>query len=307
MSFAHPLGLLAAVGFPLLVVAAYRVVNRRRRQATFAYSNLAFVTGAFGAQPRFERLVGALALAGVTLLGVAIAGPRMALALPAGDGAAVLCIDTSGSMTARDLAPSRALAAAAAARDFIDATPPGTRIGIVSFATAANVIVPLTREKSTALDGLDRLPEPSGATAIGDALALAARQLPVGGRRAILVLTDGVNNSGRDPLVLAERIGERGVAIFTVGVGTNAAGQLIPGTDEPAGLDESTLRAIADAGHGRYVGVDNANSLRAAFTRLARETVWERRPVDIALPLALTGAGVIVLASFVALGAGLIP
>ena len=90
-----------------------------------------------------------------------------------------------------------------------------------------------------------------------------------------------------------------GIAIHTVGVGTSDSGQLIPGTDEPADLDEPTLRAIASLGHGTYASARDAVSLSAAFRDVARVTVWERKRVDGSTLFAASG-GVLVVLSFLA-------
>ena len=104
-----------------------------------------------------------------------------------------------------------------------------------------------------------------------------------------------MNNHGTDPLDDAQRIGA-GISIDTVGIGTNAGG-LVPGTDEPAELDEEALHAIADAGHGTYARVTDAGELRAALARLGRGTVWERRRVDASLAFA-TGGGALMILTF---------
>src|SRR5581483_1431210 len=104
----------------------------------------------------------------------ALAAPRVVATLPARGGTIVLCVDTSGSMRATDVEPSRADAAANAVRAFVDGVPDGTRLGIVAFSSAAGVVIPPTREKDAVRDAIDRIPPPNGGTAIGDALAAAA-------------------------------------------------------------------------------------------------------------------------------------
>ena len=74
---------------------------------------------------------------------------------------------------------------------------------------------------------------------------MRGRLLPNAGKRAIVLVTDGVNNMGADPLEVASGLGARGIRIFTVGIGTNGSGIAIPGTSEEASIDEDALRAIA--------------------------------------------------------------
>ncbi|HEX3469086.1 MAG TPA: vWA domain-containing protein, partial [Candidatus Elarobacter sp.] len=240
--------------------------------------------------------------AGIVALGAALASPRFVALVPVRGVAVVLCVDTSGSMRATDVAPSRAEAAAAAVRAFVDAVPDGTRLGIVAFSSGAGVVAPLGDDKDAVRDAIGRIPPPNGGTAIGDALVTAARQLPASGRRAIVLITDGVNNLGSDPSQIAPQLGAAGIELDTIGIGTNDSGQFIPGTDEAATIDEEELRGIAAAGHGAYARAGDAAALRAHLGALAASTTRERRRVDASLPLAIAGGVLVILA----LGGGMI-
>jgi Ca-activated chloride channel family protein len=185
--------------------------------------------------------------------------------------------------------------------------PAGTRVGIVSFATGASLVTPPTADLDVVRDALERLPPPSGATAIGDALELAGEQMTGGGRHIVVLLTDGVNNRGLDPIAASQNLGARGVTIETVGVGSSGSGEIIPGTNEPADLDADALRAIAENGGGRYAEAANAGALRAAFQSIALATVWQNRRVDASFPFAF-GGGALLLCAFVSgLATGRIP
>ncbi len=296
MSFAHPQWVLGALLLCAFCAWLYRRVENRRSAQALAYSNLAFAVDALRS-PRWPAVALFVALiAGAAALGLALAGPRFVAKVPSKDGTVVICIDTSGSMRAKDLTPTRWDAAKAAARTFVDAVPPGTRVGIVSFASGANVIIAPASDLDAVREALDRIPAPDGATAIGDALQVAAAAMPVRGKRAIVLLTDGVNNRGVDPQEASQEIGARGITIATVGVGTADSGQLIPGTNELADLDEDALRAIATNGHGHYARAGNAGALSEEFRRLAFDVVWEQKHVDGSLPFAL-GGGILVLAT----------
>jgi Ca-activated chloride channel family protein len=307
LSFTHPLRLLAALAPIALLCAAYVFAERRRAAQTLRYSNLDFMLAAV----RPSRLP-AIALFTAWLLALmflacTLAGPRVALRVPAKDGTVILCIDTSGSMRARDLIPSRAQAAGAASRNFIDEIPAGARVGIITFATDALLIQTPTSDLEVARDALERIPAPNGATAIGDALTLANEQMPAHGRRVVILLTDGVNNRGGDPIQAAQALGRRGVSVYTVGVGAAAGSEIIPGTNELADLDEDALRAIAQNANGSYVPARDASSLRAAFRDLARATVWETRRVDASLGFALAGAALLAATFLAGVGIGKFP
>ncbi len=297
MTFARPDLVVVGLVVLLLLVVAYRTLENRRAAQSYAFSNLAFTLAALRPVRVPAALLFAAYVVGAGALLVALAGPRFNARIPTKDGSVVLCIDTSGSMRARDVAPTRAEAAREAARAFIDAVPSGTRVGIVSFSGGANVIAPPTSDLESVRDALARLPPPEGATAIGDALQLAAQQLPDRGRRIVVLLTDGVNNRGTDPLEASRTIGARGIAIETVGVGSSGSGETIPGTSEPAELDAQALTTIAENGRGRYVESSDAGTLRQIFRSIALATVWETKRIDGTTPFAL-GGGVILIVAF---------
>jgi len=290
MTFAQPGWLVAVLLFPAAALIVARAADRGRRAQTLAYSDLPFLIAATGTGVRWERIFAGVFAAALALAGLALAGPRVSLPVPVRDGGVALCIDTSGSMSATDVQPTRAQAAVAASRTFIDALPAGTQIAILAFASGAAVIFPASDDRTAAAAALDALPPPNGGTAIGDCLLLAARSLPPLRKRAIVLVTDGVNNSGNDPIDAARRIAADRIAIYTIGIGTANSGQLIPGTSEEADLDEETLRTIADLGGGAYARASDAATLRSRLGDFARSATFERRPVDLAFPLALIAA-----------------
>ena len=306
MNVVHPLWLVAGIVAAFAFLALAHVAARRARADALAYSNLAFFESATGA--RFDPAL-ALALAcagGLVALGGSLAGFSLVASLPA-HGAVVLCVDTSGSMRSADVTPSRAAAAAAAVRAFVDGVPDGTRLAIVGFSSAAGVVQPLTTEKETVRDAIAQIPPPNGGTAIGDALSAAARLLPSSGRRAIVLITDGVNNLGADPLEVARAIGTLGIEVDTVGIGTNGSGELIPGTAREASIDEEALRSVAGLAHGAYARADDAASLRGRLAALAASTTRATRRVDLSYPLAVSGGVLVVFALGGALVAGRFP
>jgi Ca-activated chloride channel family protein len=307
MTFAHPAALVLTLLIVGLLLFVLRVLERRRSADALTYSNLDFLERAAASRiPWTALLAGAWALA-VACMGIALAGPHVTAPVAVRDGAVALCIDTSGSMSAADVQPTRADAALRAARAFIDGVPDGTRISIVAFSSSAAIIMPASDDKDAVREALERIPPPNGGTAIGDALTVAARSLPPVRHRAIVLVTDGVNNQGSDPLAVAPRIGGSGTTIDTVGIGTSDSGLLIPGTTEEADLDETALRAVAQAGHGAYARVGDADALAKRLSDLARTSTIERRRVDASFPLAIAGGTIMILATVGAFGLGRFP
>lgn len=306
MSLGSPAFLLVAALLVAFGIWSLERARRVRDARDLAYSDLAFLRRTLGERDLPSALLRAVWIVGLALAGIALARPHLMLPVPIHDGAVVLCIDTSGSMASTDIVPTRALAARAAATRFIQEMASGERVAVVAFSGAASVVQPLTARHSTAIAALDTLPAPNGPTAIGDALALAGSLLGQRGPRTVVLVTDGVNNTGIDPFAAASSLGERGIKVDTVGIGTNS-GSLIPGTSEAAGIDEAALRAYARASGGRFVRVENASELRGALGALGRVTSFERKSVDVSLGTAFVGALLLALAALAALGWGRVP
>jgi Ca-activated chloride channel family protein len=296
VSFEHPWWLLAAVAIVGIFALVLLRVQRSVTDRDLAYSNIEFFTQAVRPRTWIPRALAAAWILGVAALAVAVARPHAVLPLRTHDGQVFICIDTSGSMASTDVFPTRALAAKAAARTFIQEAPSGTKIGIIAFSADASLVQPLSADRATVIASLDSVPQPDGATAIGDALKLAAQNLPDAGHRVIVLITDGVNNAGTDPLEVAQFLGQHRVPVYTVGIGTSQGG-VIPGTNDEATIDEDALRQYAQLSGGAYARAENATQLRDALSRLARVTSMQRREVDASLPLALSGA-VLMLAAF---------
>jgi Ca-activated chloride channel homolog len=306
MTVDHParlaLGVAIVAGFALL----YALLQRRRTQRDLVYSNVAFFVHAARPRPWIPRLLHALWIAALGAVVLGVCGPHLTMPIPVRDGSVFICIDTSGSMASTDVFPTRAQAAKTAARAFISQSPTGTRIGIISFAGAAGVVAPLSSDHLAASSALDDVPFPNGATAIGDAFKLAAQLLPPTGYRVVILITDGVNNSGTDPMEMAEWLGAHHIPIYTIGIGTPNGG-LIPGTSEEATIDEEALRSYAQVSGGAYARAENATQLRDALAHLGRVTSLERRPVDASLGFAVAGALGMLFAFLAGLGLGRYP
>jgi Ca-activated chloride channel family protein len=306
VSIDHParlaLGIVLLVSFALL----YERLQRRATARDLAYSNIAFFAQAVKPRswiPRALQTLWILALAGIVL---GVSGPHLTLPVPVRDGSVFICIDTSGSMASTDVVPTRAQAAKEAAKAFIEESPAGTKIGIISFAGAAGVVAQLSADHQAVLAALDQIPLPNGATAIGDALKLAAGLLPPTGHRVVILITDGVNNTGTDPLEMAQYLGAHHVPVYTVGIGTPNGG-LIPGTNEEATIDEEALRGYAAASGGAYARAENATQLRDALARLGRVTSLARKPVDASLGFTIGGALGMLAAFLAGFGLGRYP
>jgi Ca-activated chloride channel family protein len=306
MSFDRPVWLVIGLATIALFALGYRALARRRSEMDLAYSNVAFFMQAVRPRAWIATALAVLWVLALASVALGAAGPHLVIPVPIKDGSVFICIDTSGSMRSTDVTPTRADAAKAAARAFIDETPAGTKIGIISFAGNAQMVQPLSADHRQVSESLDYVPLPNGATAIGDALELAAQNLPTHGHRVVILITDGVNNSGSDPGQAAQLLGDNHIPIYTIGIGTPAGG-LIPGTNEEATIDEDALRSYAEISGGAYARAENATQLHDALARLGHVTSLERKPVDASLGFAFGGALAMVIAFLAGFGLGRYP
>jgi Ca-activated chloride channel family protein len=174
---------------------------------------------------------------------------------------AVLVIDKSGSMNHAN----KMKAAREAAIAFVELMRPEDATGVIAFNTQVTTVQPLTDDKeslSEAIRGIEAVDD----TAMYDALHEASAMLePVSGRKAIIVVTDGMSNSDQhtreETLTL---VSEQGISIYTIGLGDPSQG-----TETYAGIDEPTLKAIAQESGGIYTFAPNPDDLRSLYELLS--------------------------------------
>jgi Ca-activated chloride channel family protein len=320
------------------LIAAYLFLLRRKKKTALRYANLSLVKEAMGPGRRFRRHIPPiLFLLALTLLILAVARPSAVVTLPTHQRTVILAMDTSGSMRATDMDPSRMGAAQAAARSFVTDQPRGTRIGVVTFAGTAAVAQAPTDNREEIIAAIDRF-QLQRATAIGsgilmslkaifpdaefdlrswnprrDALAgtpldlsrqtekPAFKPVPPGSYTSavIILLTDGQSNVGPDPIEAARMAAERGVRVYTVGFGT-AEGEIIrfEGWSMRVRLDELTLSKIAEITQGEYYYAGSAADLKKVYETLSSRLVFETRETEITVFFAAAAAVLALLAGF---------
>jgi Ca-activated chloride channel homolog len=304
MSFDRPWLLLVGAIIAIALTWLYRRAEARIGAQALQYSNVAFLAQALNPRPWLIRVLGAGWIVALCAVAVGLAGPHLKLPLPVANGNVFICIDTSGSMASTDVEPTRAAAAAEAARAFIQQSPPGVKIGLITFSGNAELVAPLSANREETLAAVDQIPAPNGATAIGDALRLAATELPPTGHNVVILITDGVNNTGTDPQEMAQYLGGHHVPVYTIGIGT-PNGDVIGG--ETSTIDESALQSYAQVSGGAYARAENATELRDALARLGRETTIERRPVAAGMGFVFAGAALLVVTMLSGLYIGRFP
>jgi len=324
MTFLWPEMLWLLIVLPLLL-AAYFLVLRRKKKLALRYASLALVRDAMGAGQRIRRHVPPflffLALAAMI---VAIARPQATITLPTQHETVILAMDISGSMRATDVEPNRLVAAQNAAKQFVAEQPENVRIGVVAFAGTATVAQAPTRNREDVIAAIDRF-QLQRATAIGSAIIVslatifpdagidigaltygaeiprkgekpappAHKPVPAGSYASavIILLTDGQRTTGPDSIQMARMAADRGVRIYTVGVGT-PDGKIIgfEGWSMRVRLDEETLKAIADITRGEYFYAGNALDLNKVYQSLNARLVLERKKTEVTALFAAVAA-----------------
>jgi Ca-activated chloride channel homolog len=250
-------------------------------------------------------------------------------------------MDVSASMCSTDVAPNRLTAAESAARDFVKAQPKGTRIGLVVFSGIAALRVDPTTDKDALLAAIGSLRTARG-TAIGlgiltsiDAIAQInpdvaptgvelpdAPSGPDAGYQpdTIVVLTDGANTQGIDPVTAARQAAARRLRIYTIGFGTTTPAPFVCPPDQLGGdsvfggnrfgaqrggfgggrrnqnIDEDTLNQVATVTGGKYYQAKDARELNGAFRDLPSAIVLQHRHTEITVWFALAGALLVLVA-----------
>ncbi|GIH91848.1 VWA domain-containing protein [Planobispora siamensis] len=332
MTFSWPWALSSVLIIPLIFVIR-EWARRRRRKAAVRVTSIALVRSALPGRTRWRRKIpAALFVAGLALLTVGAARPQASMPVPRTSATILLALDTSGSMCSTDVDPNRITAAKKAAAEFIESQRGGPRIGLVTFAGTAGLLVPPTDDTDSLIEALDGLTVARG-TAIGQAMLTSIDAIaevdpsvaPSGATpgdgegdasAAIIVLTDGANTQGVDPRIAAREAALRRVRVFTIGFGTTNPSPMVCENSQFDGrgfggwggrgrfdrgrnirmIDEPALKQIAQTTGGSYHRAENADQLQSALNALPGSFTVIHQRVDAAAAFAAGGAVLITAA-----------
>ena len=327
MTFMWPTLLWLLLLVPLLV-AVYVWLLRRKKKASLRFASLSIVREAMDAGPSFRRHVPPiLFLLAIAMMLLAASRPFAVVTLPMTQETIMLAMDVSGSMRATDVLPNRMVAAQNAAKAFLTELPRNIKVGIVAFAGSAQVAQIPTLNREDLVSAIDRFQMQRG-TAIGNGIVLSLAtlfpdagidlaQLQYGQRQrgisidekpkekkeftpvapgsyssaAIILLTDGQRTTGVDSLEAAKLASERGVRVYTVGVGTTSGETIgFEGWSMRVKLDEETLKAIANKTQADYFYAGTAADLKKVYETLSSRLTVEKKETEISGLLALVAA-----------------
>ena len=328
LHFIWPEFLWLLLALPLLVML-YIWLLRRKKQNVLRFASLSIVREAMGSGNSIRRHIPpAIFLLAVTAMLVAAARPVAVISLPSNQQTIILAMDVSGSMRATDVKPNRLVAAQEAAKKFLVALPRHVKVGIVAFAGSAQVAQIPTLNREDLASAIDRFQLQRG-TATGNSIVISLAALfpdagidlqQANGNRptpqsraidkpaqekkaftpvapgsynsaAIIMLTDGARTTGVDPLEAAKMAADRGIRVYTGGIGT-VDGHTIgfEGWTMRVRLDEETLKAIATKTNADYFYAGSADTLKKVYETLSSRLTVEKKETEISGLLALAAA-----------------
>ena len=273
--------------FLLIPVAiAWQIWTRNNQTATLKMSSLQGFKGSKSLLAQLKPALFVMRILALSALIIALARPRtvdISSQTKTTKGIdIVLAIDVSSSMLAKDLKPNRMEALKRVAADFAESRP-NDRIGLVLYAGESYTKVPVTSDKAVVIDGLTSIKFDNvlqDGTAIGTGLATAINRLKDSKAKSkvIILLTDGVNNSGTiEPETASDIAKEFGIKVYTIGLGSNGMA-MYPYSIAPNGdfifrmmkveIDEQLMKNIAKNTGGRYFRASSNQKLELIYDEI---------------------------------------
>lgn len=309
MSFLHPERLLLLAGVVVLA-ATYALVWHRRSQAVARYAQPHLHDRLAPDRTRGVKrhVAPALALGALSLVLVSAAQPTREERVPREKGVVVLAIDTSLSMQATDISPTRLEAAIDGATDFVDELPDGIEVGLVAFDSDARVLVSPTDDHASVQQAIAALGT-NERTATGEAIyqsldavstALAADDAvdadgdPI--PAAIVLLSDGVQTVGRTVGSATQAAIDAKVPITTIAYGTPTGTVTIDGERIGVPADVTTMRQVATATGGTSFEATSAGELADVYGQIQTTIGYETVPKEVSRSV-LGAAFVLLLAA----------
>ncbi len=345
MTFLWPAFLYLLALVPVLIGLYAWILHRRRRFAV-RYSSLSLVRQAAPRHSWIRRhLPFVLFVGAIASLAVTMARPVSIVTVPTGQTTIILTIDVSRSMCSTDVRPNRLLAAENAALSFVQRQSPSTQIGVVAFSTFAEEIQSPTNDQEALQTAIQSLLV-GRRTAIGSAIlksidaisevdknvapsvtdpstGLEPQPVPKGAYAPdiIVLLTDGVSNTGPLPLAAAQQAADRGVRVYTIGFGTDNGGEFPDcspqsmgteplGSGGPLqfgggggglggfrrGIDEVALQQVSNLTGGKYYAASSADELESVFHQLPTYVILKHQTSELSAVSAAVAAALVLLA-----------
>ena len=330
MTFIWPIMLWLIIILPLFVVLYVRLQHRRRRMVA-KYGSLSLMQAPGGQAVGYRRHVPALLfLTGLGILIVSLARPQAVVSLPRIEGTVILVFDVSGSMAANDVKPTRIEAAKVTAEKFVDSQPDGVLVGVVAFSdNGLSVQVP-TNDKAAVTAAIVRL-TPTRGTSLANGIYATLNTIATAGKvpdthyynnatpeptptptpvpkgvyspAIIVLISDGENTQNPDPLQAAQAASDRGVRIYSIGIGTAAGADLsIDGFMVHTQLDEGMLQQISQISSGTYYNAQSEQELDKIYNNIRPQLVVKPEKMEVTSLFACASILVLLIGGVFSLG-----
>lgn len=285
-----------AVLFVLLLplFAGYVFAQRRRRKFALRYASVDLVRSTHRGRGWRRHIPAFLFLASLAVLILGLMKPAVLVREPSDEAIVLVTMDVSASMWATDMYPSRMEASKDAAHLFVQELPEKMRVGVVSFSETSYLNQVPTTNRDKVFAAIKKL-EPRSGTAIGNGLltSLDAVYGAMGSElpriekgyfapAVIVLLTDGENTDGIDPMEVVGQAIDHGIRVYTIGIGSPESATIKRGAAPiQARLDEDTLKQIAQMTQAKYYNASTEKDLRAVYQNLTTQLVTRIQPHDI--------------------------
>jgi Ca-activated chloride channel homolog len=295
VTFQEPIRL-ALIVAPLVIAGVYITMQLRRAKYSVRFTSVDLLKSVAPRRPGWQRHISsALMVLALVALVFGLAKPATTSRVPRDRGTIILAIDTSGSMAATDVAPSRLQAAQVAARNFVNGVPKGLKIGLLQFDSTARVLVAPTSDHTPVNAAIDALTIGGGtatASAITQSLnAISALPADAHGQKApaaIVLMSDGsptIADNGGDPIAAVDTATTAakaaGVPIDTIAFGTN------DGTIErnlqviPVPADPKEMARIASQSGGKSFTAKSGSELDSVYAQIRKSVGYDTVKHDV--------------------------
>ncbi len=307
MHFLSPIWLLALV-FVVGLLAAYIVVQLRRKKFVARFSNVELLGSVAPKRPGWRRhLTFALLLIALTILSIGVARPAAAVRVPRDRATVVLAIDVSLSMEATDVLPTRLSAAKTAAKKFVDLLPSRINLGLVAFGGNANLLVSPSLDRQPVKAQISGL-QLQESTAIGEAIfsslqaiSVFAQATTARGEAApparIVLLSDGTNTVGRPVTDAIAAAKKAKVQVSTIAFGTASGTVNYRGATISVPADDQTLGEIAAQTGGSFHTATSVQELESVYQNIGSQIGYTTVKKDISWRFLASGLIVLLAAA----------
>lgn len=313
LTFESPGRLLLWLAIPLLIVA-YVLAMRFRNRRGMRYTNTSMLDVVMPKQSQWRRhLAVALSILSLVTLTAAFAQPQAEVKVPRERATVVLVLDSSLSMQAKDVEPTRLDAAKTAAKDFVEKLPEKFNVSVVSMAGAASIVVPPTLDHQSVLRAIDTI-KYQESTALGEGIYTALQAIDKAPKDpndpdkaapgAIVLLSDGENTNGRSPRQAAAQAKERDIPVHTIAYGTENGYVDVEGERFTVPPNKEQMAEIAELSGGQTFEASSTEDLKKVYENIGSAVGYVNAEREITSRFAGYGLAFAVLAALGAISLG---